>query len=51
MFLSLSTRQTGIAHSSQAAFSEDIFSWAEKGGWEDYGVDKITKIKKDFKFW
>ena len=49
---SLSPRQTGIAHSSRTAFSEDIFSIAEKGG-EDYGVEKITKINKSFglKFW
>ena len=56
-FLSLSPRQAGIAHSSRTAFSEDIFSWAER--WrgeqvgEDYGVEKITKIKKSIgnKFW
>ena len=29
-FLSLSSRQTGIAHSSRTAFYEDIFSWAER---------------------
>ena len=44
-FLLLSPRQTGIAHSSRTAFSEDIFSWAERGG-EDYGVEKVTKINK-----
>ena len=51
-FLSLSPRQTGIAHSSRTAFSEDIFSWAERGG-EDYVVEKITKINKGIghKFW
>ena len=42
-FLSLSSRQTGIAHSSQTAFSEDIFSRAERGG-QDYVVQKITKF-------
>ena len=42
-FLSLSSRQTGIAHFSQTAFSEDILSWAERGG-EDYVVQIITKI-------
>ena len=31
-FLSLSPRQTGIAHSSRITFFEDIFSWAERGG-------------------
>ena len=30
-FLSLSPRQTGIAHYSQTEFSEDIFSCAESG--------------------
>ena len=40
-FLSLSSRQTGIAHSSRTAFSEDIFSWAERGArglwsWKNY---------------
>ena len=51
-FLSLSTRQTGMAHSSRTASSEDIFSYAERGG-EDYGVEKITKINKGIghKFW
>ena len=51
-FLSLSPRQTGIVHSTQIAFSEDIFSWAEKGG-ENYVVEKITKISKGIghKFW
>ena len=51
-FLSLSTRQTGMAHSSRTAFSEDIFSWAERGR-EDYGVEKITKINKGIghEFW
>ena len=34
-------RQTGIAHSSWTAFSEDIFSWTERGGrglcsWKNY---------------
>ena len=52
-FLSLSPRQTGIiAHSYWTAFFEDIFSWGERGG-EDYGVEKIIKIKKGIghKFW
>ena len=51
-FLSLSSRQTEIAHSSRTTFFEDIFSWGERGG-EDYGVEKITKIKKGIghKFW
>ena len=31
-FLSLSPRQTGFAHSSRTPFSEEIFSWAERGG-------------------
>ena len=40
-FLSLSHRQTRIAHSSQTVFSEDILSWAEGGGrglwsWKNY---------------
>ena len=52
-FLSLSPRQTGIVHSSRTAFSEDIFSWAERGGGEDYVVEKIAKINKGIghKFW
>ena len=38
---SLSPRQIGIAHSSRTPFSEDIFSWAERGGrglcsWKNY---------------
>ena len=51
-FWSLSTRQTGIAHSTRTVFYEDIFSWAERGE-EDYVVDKNTKIKKGtaHKFW
>ena len=38
---------------SWTAFSEDIFSWAEGGGGEDYGVEKIGKINKGIghKFW
>ena len=50
-FLSLSSRQTGIAHSSRTAFFEDIISWGERG--EDYGVEKNTKITKGIghKFW
>ena len=51
-FLSLSPKQTRIAHSTRTAFSEDIFPWAERGG-EDYAVEKITKISKGIghKFW
>ena len=45
-------RQTGIAHFTRTAFSEDTFSRAERGG-EDYVVEKITKINKGIghKFW
>ena len=52
VFWSLSPRQMGIAHSTRTAFSEDTFSWAERGG-EDYVVEKITKINKGIghKFW
>ena len=32
--------------SSRTAFSEDIFSWARRGGGEDYVVEKIAKINK-----
>ena len=46
-FLSLSHRQTGIAHSSRTAFSEDIFSRIGRGG-EDYVVEKITKINNGY---
>ena len=51
-FLSLSPRQTGIAHFTKTAFSEDTFSVAERGG-EDSVVEKITKISKGIghKFW
>ena len=48
-FLSLSPRQTGIAHSSRTAFPEDIFSRAERGGGGGpgyYVVKKIVKINK-----
>ena len=46
-FLSLSPRQKEIAHSSRTAFSEDIFSSAERGGGrKDYGVEKNTKINE-----
>ena len=40
----------GTAHSSRP---EDIFSWAEKGGREDYAIEKIAKINKGIghKFW
>ena len=44
-FLSLSPRQTGIAHSTRTTFSEDIFSWTKRGR-EDYVVEKTTKINK-----
>ena len=51
-FLSLFPRQTGIAHSSWTAFSEDVFSWAEGRG-QDYVLEKITNINKGIghKFW
>ena len=51
-FLSLSSRQKGMAHSSQTAFFEDIFLWGERRG-EDYGVEKNTRINKGIghKFW
>ena len=37
---------------SRTAFSEDIFSWAERGA-EGYVVEKITKFNKGIghKFW
>ena len=46
----------GIAYFSRTAFSEDIFSRAERGGergGEDYVVEKIAKINEgiDHKFW
>ena len=44
-FLSLSPRQTGMAHSSQTAFFEDIFLRGERRG-EDYEVEKNTRINK-----
>ena len=37
-------RQKEITHSSWTAFSQDLFFLGKKGG-EDYGVEKITKIK------
>ena len=51
-FLSLSPRQTGIAHYSRTAFSEDIFPEQKEGG-EDYVVEKIAKINTSIghKFW
>ena len=51
-FWSLSSRQTGIARSSQKVFFEEIFSWGERGR-EDYGVEKNTIINKGIghKFW
>ena len=51
-FFTLSSWQTGIAHSSRTVFPKDIFSWVRKGG-EDYGVEKINKINKGdgHKFW
>ena len=41
-----------IAHSTRTAFSEDTFSWEERGG-EDYVVEKNTKINEGIghKFW
>ena len=44
-FSLLSPRQKEIVHSSRTAFSEDIFSRAERGV-EDYGVEKNTKINE-----
>ena len=47
--------QAGTAHSSQTAYFENIFSWAETegrggggggGGAEDYVIEKLTKISK-----
>ena len=40
-FLPLFPRLTGIPHSSRTAFSEDVFSWVERGGrglcsWKNY---------------
>ena len=43
-FLSLPPRQKEITHSSRKAFSEDLFFPQQKGG-EDYGVEKVIKIK------
>ena len=43
-FLSLPPRQKEITHSSRTAFSEDLFFPQQKGG-EDYGVEKVIKIK------
>ena len=37
-------RQKEITHSSWTAFSQDLYFLGKKGG-EDYGVEKITKIK------
>ena len=45
-FLSLSSRQKGIAHSSQTVFFEDIFSWEERGE-RIMELKKNTKINKD----
>ena len=44
-FLSLSPRQTGIAHYSLTAYSEDIFPEQKEGG-EDYTVEKTAKINE-----
>ena len=44
-FLSLSPRQTGIAHSSLTALSEGIFPNQREGA-KDYAVEKTTKINK-----
>ena len=43
----------GIVHSSQTAFSEDIFFRAEKEGEKDYVAKKTAKINKSIchKFW
>ena len=49
----ITPRQKGITHSSQTAFSEDLFLSQLKGrgrerggvGIEDYGVEKITNNK------
>ena len=48
MFLSLSSRQKGIAHSSQTVFLKIFFpekKWG-RGQGEDYGSEKNTKINK-----
>ena len=47
--IGLWVRLTGIAHSSQTAFSEDIFSWAEKGG-ERIIAKKLPKSQVFDKF-
>ena len=44
-FLSLSSRQKGIAHSSRTVFFEDIFSWEERGE-RIMELKKIPKLKK-----
>ena len=43
-FWLLPPRQKKITHYSQIGYSEDLFFPSRKGG-EDYGVEKITKIK------
>ena len=45
-FLSLSPRQKGIAHFSRTAFSEDIFSRAERWKGEDCAVEKLPKLTR-----
>ena len=48
-FLSLSSRQTGIAHFSRTAFLKIFFPERKRGGGggrENYGVEKNTKINK-----
>ena len=44
-FLSLSSRQKGISHSSQTVFFEDIFSWEERRE-RIMELKKITKLTK-----
>ena len=50
-FLSLPPRQREIAHSSQTAFSKDLFfpQQKERAG-EDYGIEKITSKGIGHKF-
>ena len=45
-FLSLSSRQKRIAHSSRTVFFEDIFSWEERGerNMELKKIPKLTKV-------
>ena len=50
---SLSSRKKEIALSSETAFSEDNFSWAEGGGWRGLWSWRITKIHEgiSYTFW